>query len=122
MPANVDVLVVVADEALRAVIEIALTMDGCVVRAVADEATAIGRLADALPAVLLIDGTLSFADDIERWTERYAPYIPLVLLVAAWEEQPRFSRDSVAVLPMPFGRAELRRALAAARRVYVDRD
>jgi CheY-like chemotaxis protein len=116
----VDVLVVVADEALRAVIEIALTMDGCVVRTAADEASAIDRIADATPAVLLVDGTLPFAEEIEQWTARHAPHTPLMLLVPAWEEQPRFSRNAVAILPMPFGRAELRQALAVARSAHID--
>ena len=117
----VDVLVVVADEALRAVLEIALTMDGCTVRPAADEAAAIDQLAASLPAVLLIDGTLPLAGDIEAWTARHAPHIPLILLTAAWEEEPRFDRDAVAVLPMPFGRDELRHALAAARGAQIDR-
>ena len=115
-----DVLVVVADEALRAVLEIALTMDGCSVRPAADEATALARLADDLPTVLLIDGTLPFAAEVEDWTAWHAPSIPLVLLVPAWEEEPRLTRDAVAVLSMPFGRDELRHALAVARGVQID--
>jgi CheY-like chemotaxis protein len=118
---SVDVLVVVADEALRAVIEIALTMDGCVVRTAADETSAMDRIAAAAPGVILVDGTLPFAEEIEGWTARHAPHIPLVLLVTAWEEQPRFSRNAVAILPMPFGRAELRRALAAVSSAHIDR-
>ena len=118
----VDVLVIMADEALRAVIEVALTMDGCSVRTATDEASAIDQIAHALADVLLIDGTLPFAEDVERWTERYAPDVPLVLLAAAWEEPPHLNRASVAVLPMPFGRAELRRALAVARSAQIDRD
>src|SRR5688500_8077000 len=97
---SADVLVVVADEALRAVLEIALTMDGCTVRTAADDASGRRALTAGAPDILVLDATTPLPDDAPRWTEHVAPYVPVVVLVPAWDEPPVFNRHDVAVLSM----------------------
>ena len=57
---------------------------------------------------MVIDVLLAVA-----WMEQHAPGIPLVLRVSAWAELPTLARRNAVVLPMPFGCAELQRAIAA---------
>jgi hypothetical protein len=97
-------------------------MDRFAVRAAADETSARAALAAGLPDLLLLDATTPLTETAERWTEGVAPAVPVVVLIPGWDELPQFNRPNVAVLPMPFGREELRQALAVARGVHSDRD
>jgi hypothetical protein len=72
--------------------------------------------------VLLLDVTTPLTESATRWTEGIAPGISVVFLIPGWEELPRFDRTNVAVLAMPFGREDLRSALATARGAHVDAD
>jgi DNA-binding response OmpR family regulator len=112
----VNVLVVVADEALRQVIEIALAMDGFAVRAAASDDDARAALAVESPGLLLLDGTMALSEDAVAWADYHAPAVPLILLVAAWGDAPDIARSEATVLTMPFGREELRRAINAVTR------
>jgi DNA-binding NtrC family response regulator len=108
----VDVLLVVADDALRTVLEIALTADGCTVRTAATEDDVAHALSGEPARTILLDLTAPFSGRVLTWAERYAPHIPMLLLVTAWEEAPAIAHRKVATLTMPFGRQELRDALA----------
>ena len=113
---TVDVLVAVADDALRLVVEIALRSDGCTVRTAGSEVETLNALA-AVPAhVLLLDAALPGLADPLDWAARHAPAIPLILLVSAVDGWPAPSRADAVLLEMPFGREELRRAVASADR------
>jgi DNA-binding response OmpR family regulator len=116
-----DALLAVADSALRQVLMFALEADGWRVYAVSDEATAGGRLSSRRPDLLLLDGKMPMEDGVAAWVERHAPGIPLVVLVSGWEPPPVLSREHVAMLTLPFGRAALRRAIAAACRCPVSK-
>ena len=111
---HVDVLLFVADQALRTVMALALRQDGCVVETAATPQAALDALATARPRVLILDGTMSNPSDPVRWAGRYGPDIPLILLTSAWEEPPPVTWVGVVPLPMPFTREDLRRAIAAA--------
>ena len=112
----VDVLVAVADEALRMVLEVALTADGCTVQTAGSEAEALAGLVDTPPRVLLLDAMLPASSDSLAWAAHHAPAIPLILLVSAVDAWPTPSRSDAVLLEMPFGREELRRAVAMADR------
>jgi DNA-binding response OmpR family regulator len=113
---TVNVLVAVADEALRQVIEIALAMDGFAVRVAASEEDARAALTVETPGLLLLDSTRALSEDAGAWAHHNAATVPLILLVTAWGEAPSLARPDATVLPMPFGRAELRRAINAVTR------
>ena len=102
----VNVLVAVADEALRQVIEIALAMDGFAVRVAASEEDARAALAVETPGLLLLDGTMALSEDAGVWAHHNAAAAPLILLVPAWGDVPSPTRPDATVLTMPFGRAE----------------
>jgi CheY-like chemotaxis protein len=108
----VDVLLVVADAALRTVLEIALIADGCTVRTVATEDEAVQALSGEPARTILLDLSAPFSGRVLTCAERYAPHIPMLFLVTPWEEPPLLSHRKVATLTMPFGRQELRDALA----------
>ena len=120
MPA--DVLIAIADDALRQVLEAALLMDEFLVHTAADEAETLARLAQHPPDLLLLDATMPLSDDAVAWADRHASETPLVLLVPAWGDQPQLGRPNTVLLPMPFGRADLRRAVAAALGTPADQD
>ena len=84
----VDVLLLVADEALRTVLDLALTTDACRVETAATTQAALDALATARPRVQILDGTMSIPMDPVRWASRYAPEMPLILLTSAWEKPP----------------------------------
>jgi DNA-binding response OmpR family regulator len=108
-----DLLLVVADTALREVLQYALQVDGHRVRTAEDQATARHMLADRRAALLVLDGTMPLDGGAVAWAEQHAAGIPLVLLVGAWGESPTLAQRDAVVLPMPFGCAELQRAIAA---------
>jgi DNA-binding NtrC family response regulator len=109
-----DVLVLVADEALRTVLEITLQMDDYAVRTAATAEGALDVLVATKPSLLILDATMDLGDSPIQWAARHAADIPLILLVSAWDAPPPLEHPDAVTLPMPFGRAELRRALAAA--------
>jgi hypothetical protein len=109
----VDVLLVVADPALGAVLEIALAADGYVVRRAVTEADTRAALAAAPPGVLIVDTTAPFSEDALLWTDQHALATSLILLVPGLGDWPTLSRPSAVILRMPFGREDLRRAFAA---------
>jgi DNA-binding NtrC family response regulator len=111
---GVDVLLAVADEALRTVLEIALTADGCTVRAAATEDQVLDSMSAEPARTLILDVTAPFGERILAWAERVRPTLALLLLTPAWGGAPVTVRRDVTTLPMPFGRQELRRALASA--------
>jgi DNA-binding NtrC family response regulator len=108
----VDVLLVVADESLRAVIGIALSMDGYRVRTAPTAQGALDALATTRPDVLILDTQVTPGADSVRWAGRHAADIPLILIVPAWEDTPSSPHPNVITLTMPFGREDLRSALA----------
>jgi DNA-binding response OmpR family regulator len=116
-----DALLAVADDALRQVLEYALEADGWRVQTASDEATAGRKLSSRRPSLLLLDGMMPMDDGAAAWAERHAPGVPLVLLVSAWEPLPELPRDDAVVLPMPFGRADLQRAVTAVCRCTASR-
>ena len=119
MPA--EALLVVADEALRQVLTIALAADGATVRPVADAAAARAALATHAPDLLLLDGTMRLPLAADAWAATYAPDIPLVLLSAGWDDRPSPLRPGVTPLRMPFGLKALRHALAEAQSAHIRR-
>ena len=112
----VDLLLAVADDGLRAVLEIALTADGCTVRTAGTEAEALAALVASPPEVLLFDAALPTAPDPFAWAARHAPAIPLLLLVSAVDGWPTPTRPDAMLLEMPFGREALRHAVTIAGR------
>jgi len=110
----VDVLIAIADDALRQVLEAALLMDEFLVHTAAAEAETLTRLAQHPPELLVLDATMPLSDDAVVWADRHARETPLVLLAPAWGDQPQIGRENAVLLPMPFGRADLRRAIATA--------
>jgi DNA-binding response OmpR family regulator len=116
-----DALLAVADSALRQVLMIALEADGWRVHGVSDAAAAGRRLSSRRPDLLMLDGKMPMEDGVAAWVEQHAGGIPLVVLVSGWEPPPELSRECVALLTLPFGRAELRRAIAAACRCPVSK-
>ena len=110
----IDVLVAVGDVALREVLQYALELDGYRVRTVADESDARRLLAGPGVDLLLLDGTMPLPGGAVAWVEAHAPAVPLVLLFVGWDARPVLSRRDAALLPMPFGCAELKKAIAAA--------
>jgi DNA-binding response OmpR family regulator len=111
----VDLLLVIADEALRHVIEAALLADGLVVRTAIADLDAVRTLSSEPPDVLILDGTMPLSPNIVAWIDRNVPGLPLILLRATWEDRSPVSRRNTIELPMPFGRKELRQAIAVAR-------
>jgi DNA-binding response OmpR family regulator len=116
----VDVLIAIADEALRQVLEVALLMDEFLVHTATDEEEAVAALARHPPDLLLLDGTMPLSEGAVAWAERHASATPLVLLVPAWGDQPQLDRSDAVLLPMPFGRTDLRHAIAAVRGTPAD--
>jgi DNA-binding NtrC family response regulator len=112
MPA--EVLLVVADEALRQVLAVALAADGCTVRPVADTSAARAVLAAHRPDLLVIDGTMGLPAPPEAWAAAQAPEVPLVLLRSAWDEDTGVIGPHTTLLRMPFGLSALRQAVAEA--------
>jgi DNA-binding response OmpR family regulator len=113
----VDLLLVIGDEALRQVIEIALLADGYLVRTASGDLEVVRILSDEPPDVLILDGAMPFSPQIVAWTERNAPDVPLILLRAAFDERPPIGQRHTIDLLMPFGRSDLRRAITAARAI-----
>jgi DNA-binding NtrC family response regulator len=111
----VDLLLVIADEALRHVIEVALLADGFLVRSAIAELDAVRTLSEDPPDVVILDGTMPLSPNIVAWIDRNVPGLPLVLLRATWDDRSPVSRRATIELPMPFGRKELRQAVAIAR-------
>ena len=109
-----EILVLVADEPLRLVLAVTLTTEGHQVEPVAGEAAARAALASRPPDLLLLDATAHLPCDLAAWVDRYAPGIPLVVIVPAWSERPEPGRPNAVILPMPFGRNMLLQALAEA--------
>jgi DNA-binding NtrC family response regulator len=107
-----EVLLVVTDESLRAVLEIALSMDGYRVRTAITAQDALDALATMRPDVLILDIQITPGSDPVRWAGRHAADTPLILIVPAWDDVPPPSHPNVVTLTMPFGREDLRRALA----------
>jgi hypothetical protein len=112
-----DLLLLVADDPLRAVLTVTLTSEGHHVEPVTGEAAARAALASRMPDLLLIDATTPLPDDVASWTDRYAPDVPLVVITPAWSEQPRLNRPNAVILPMPFGSEKLLQSLADATRL-----
>jgi DNA-binding NtrC family response regulator len=108
-----DVLLVVADESLRAVLQIALSMDGYRVRTATSAQATLDALATTRPAVLMLDTLTALGADPVRWAAHHAADTPLLLLVPAWDDTQHPPHPNVATLTLPFGREDLRRALAA---------
>jgi DNA-binding response OmpR family regulator len=113
----VDLLLVIGDEALRQVIEVALLADGHVVRTASGELEVVRILSDEPPDVLILDSAMPLSPHVVGWTERNAPDVPLILLRAAFEERPPIEQQHAVELLMPFGRIDLRRAITAARAI-----
>jgi DNA-binding response OmpR family regulator len=108
-----DALLAVADSALRQVLAIALEADGWRVQTASDGATAGRKLESRKPDLLMLDGKMPVEDGVAAWVERHALGVPLVVLVSGWQPPPVLPRDNATLLPLPFGRDELRRAIAA---------
>jgi len=119
MPA--EILLVVADEALRQVLTIALAGDGATVQPVADAAAARASLATHTPDLLLLDGTMPLPVAIDAWAAKYADGIPLLLLTPGWDDGAPPQRPGVTTLRMPFGLKALRHSVAEARGVSLRR-
>ena len=114
-----DVLLLIEDDGLRAVLEIALVADGYRVRAAGDEATALESLAAARPGLVLLDTAAAFAESI-LGRMGAAPSRPLLLLVPGGDDVPPSAPPDAAVLVMPFGRDALRSAVTDLERVVRD--
>jgi DNA-binding NtrC family response regulator len=117
----VDVLVVLADEALATVLEIALRLEGCTVRTAADEGATVAALQAHSPRILLVDGTAPFAAAVLERADRHTPSLPLILLISGLTDGAPLPDRPAAVLRMPFRREDLRRALAAVQRAEPNR-
>jgi DNA-binding NtrC family response regulator len=111
MPTSV---LLVEDEALRSVLEIALRADGYVVRTAAVESEALDALTVTPAALIILDMTAAFAEAILSRLHRDAPGTPQLLLVPAWDERPPPGHPTATVLEMPFDLEQLRSAVAAA--------
>ena len=111
----VETLLVVADEALRQVLTIALAGDGSAIQPVADAAAARTALATHAPDLLLLDGTMPLPAAPDVWTATYAPDVPVVMLAPGWDAGAPLQRPGVTVLRMPFGLKALRQAVMEAR-------
>ena len=109
-----EILLLVADEPLRLVLAVTLTTEGHQVEPVAGEAAARAALASRPPDVLVLDASTRLPADLAAWADRYAPGIPLVVIVPAWGDRPESGRPNAVILPMPFGRDVLLRALTEA--------
>jgi hypothetical protein len=83
------------------------------VRRAVTEADVRAALAAAPPDVLVVDMTTPFSKHALLWADRLAPAAPLIVLVPGLGDWPAAARPSAVVLRMPFGRQDLRRALAA---------
>jgi CheY-like chemotaxis protein len=108
------VLVVAADDELRAVLAIAFRTDGYRVQCAADDAVARERLAADRPDLLVVDSLTPLPAPASQWAAEVAGGRPLVLLAPAWGEPLPPSPADAVRLEMPFGRAALRRAVARA--------
>ena len=110
----VDVLVAVADDSLREVLEIALRLDGHRVQTAPDAAQALVRLLGTPPDLLVLDGTAPFAAEVLPWAGRRS--VPLLLLADdSVDPPPPDDYPHAVTLPMPFDLAQFHRALAAVR-------
>jgi two-component system response regulator PrrA len=110
-----EVLLVVADDALRVVLEIALRGDGYNVRPAADATATAAALARGAPDLAIIALTTPAADATAAWLRQHAPATPHLLLVPALGERQAGAQPVDRALELPFGLAELRRALAEVR-------
>jgi DNA-binding response OmpR family regulator len=110
-----EVLLVVADDALRTVLEIALRTDGYSVRPAADVAAAAAALARGAPDLAIVALTTPAAEATAAWLRRHAPATPHLLLVPALGERQAGGPPADRALELPFGLAEFRRALAEVR-------
>ena len=119
--APLDLLLLVADDPLRAVLTVTLTGEGHHEKPVDGEAAARAALASRMPDLLLIDAATPLPADLASWTDRYAPGVPLVVIAPAWGEQSRLGRPGAVLLPMPFASEMLLQALADATRPRRDR-
>ena len=113
-----DVLLLVEDDELRDVLEIALTADGYRVQTAGDEATAPETLAARSSDLVILDTAASFAESILDGMGA-APSRPLLLLVPG-DDVPPAAPPSAGVLAMPFGRDALRSAVTDLERVLRD--
>ena len=113
MPA--DVLVVVPDGALREVLEVALRLDGYRVQTAADGVQTLARLLEAPPDLLVLDASTPFAAKVMRWAGRQSVPLLLLLADASMDRPPLDDQPRAVVLPMPFGLAQFRCALATVR-------
>jgi two-component system KDP operon response regulator KdpE len=109
---GLSVLVLVADDILRGVLAIALRADGHRVQLAANDDIARERLAAGQPDLLLLDCFTPLPEPPERWAAHAAGGVPLLLLVPAGDEAQRLAQPNTVTLPMPFGRAALREAVA----------
>ena len=116
-----DVLLSVEDEALRAVLEIALTADGYRVRTAAADGAASDVFGTARPDLVILDLTAPSAEAALLRLHRDASATPHLLLVPAWGDWQTPAHPAGRVLEMPFGLAQLRGALAEVESLARDR-
>ena len=109
-----DVLLLVEDDGLRSVLEIALAADGYRVRTAKADGAASDILGTARPDLVILDLTAPSAEAALFRLHRDAPTTPHLLLVPAWGDWQTPAHPAGRVLEMPFGLPELRGALAEA--------
>jgi hypothetical protein len=102
-------LLALADPALRDVLAIALCLDGIAVQSAADTQVALTLLAAAQPDLIVLDGPA-----LPEMDAALTDCAPMLLLASAWECPAIPDGRDLHVLTMPFDRAALRSAVAAA--------
>ena len=112
----VDTLVAAADDALRTVLELALQADGYRVRAAGTEADALDALATE-PDLVVLEMDAPCGEAVWLRLLHDGSDTPRVLLVPAWGDRETPDHPAAVILTMPFGREELRRALAEVARL-----
>jgi len=106
-----DGLLATEDAALRSVLAIALAADGYRVRTTGDAGAASDALDTARPDLVILDLTAPSSETALFRLHRDAPTTPHILLVPGGNWQTP-AHPAGRVLEMPFGLAQLRRALA----------
>jgi CheY-like chemotaxis protein len=111
-----DVLIVDDDDDMREVVELVLNTAGYATRTAQNGAQALEAVAQAMPALILLDVLMPVMDGCQfarEFRTRYGGGVPIVIVTAAEHVRDRCRAIDVAeVLKKPFDLGELLRVVA----------